>query len=220
MEKQSKHEGKTKVSLIKKFFFRLNALEIFAVFVSVLVIIIWAIFRKLSTGGGGPSKTPFIILVLLLLLFNGWAIMNRNGFDFSTIFFYALIVVSGPGLGVLLTLIGATIVFYLWGKSTPFDFLIEKSLIHRITQTVMLLFITIGVWILYLTGHAELAMESFMPFVVIYTLCRIIRVFILSIYGRVPLTKLMISNGTGILLNYYLAKYALIWIINYVASMS
>lgn len=211
----TKEKTEKKKSVLRTVLFNLGAGKLIAVGISFIILIIFFLTRRFFAGRASSGSVFFIFITFLLIFFNGWALMHRNGIDFSTIFFYALVVTHGSTSAISISLIAAVLVYYLGTKSTPIDFLMEKSIINKTAQLIMLLCVVLFVGIANLFG---LPLTAFSTFLFVFIAARIPRMFILVLYGRAPILKVFVSNGVGIIINYYLGLFLLNSLISYASS--
>jgi len=205
-----------KLKLLKSLFFRFNALQLLAMIATLLFVVIFFIVRRFA-GGEGSGMFAMAIMLVILLFFNGWALMHRNGFDFSTMLFYIFVIVYGTTPGFAVAMLAGFLAFYIGSKTTPVDFLLEKSIIIKSAQFIMILQIVAMIGIASVFGFT---LTTFYAFFTIFLLARVPRILILLRWGRAPLFKVLISNGTAIILNYYIGKFLFVKVMNYVLSMA
>ncbi|MFO7872322.1 MAG: hypothetical protein R6U26_01615 [Candidatus Undinarchaeales archaeon] len=217
MSKTKKNNKSEKKRHLRELFFSMKPGMMLSIFVGVLLFIVALLVKKFYTGGNsGSAGFIFMLITFLLIFFNGWGMTHKNGIDFSTVFFYVLVVVFGAVPGLIITVIGTVLIFAIGNKDSPFSFLLIKSFIGKTAELLMLLVIILLVVVISFTGLVPLITLN--GFVVVLLISRAIRITFFVLYGRAPVIKVLVSNGTAIIINYYIAKFFLTGILNYANS--
>ncbi len=217
MPKNKKNSKNGKKQPLRELFFSMKPGMILSIVVGIILFIIALLVKRFYPGGsGGSAGFVFMIITFLLIFFNGWGMTHKNGIDFSTVFFYVLVVVFGAVPGLIVTVLGTILIFSVGNKDSPFSFLLIKSFIGKTAELLMLLVIILLVVIISFTGIVPLTTLN--GFVVVLLISRAIRITFFVLYGRAPVIKVLVSNGTAIIINYYVAKFFLTGILNYANS--